>query len=622
MEIKTGQKHYFEYRDDSSANFWEIEVFGPVYTVRHGKIGTDGREQSTASDDGATALAKAQVLAVEMMAKGFREIAADSPASSVPSMLAPTINFSKTFRDYTSITALAYDYETPPRIGDVVEINKRFRGIAIEDGVVVHVSKTTGIPDIDEIIRRMGEWTVRKSEAEIKRFRSIVLDLRSDKDGKVSAISTVEFSKQVAPSYARRHTPRDGSCSIESGIQLQSGQVRATLHLKNGMPHLNGTALVAADESAIRSSRAVDEFNAVHMAETRVENVAWSDDIVGRDLLDALNESLDRMCAKEPRDFHPGSKRVVRDIVHPSLYCYVHGVSPVAKSLAKQYEKRRMTKVPYDFWGRYYETSQYQWLPAEFMVDDAGRARIDSIINNLDPNKYADVQEQVRRLFEQIFPLFETLCCSGALRNDFDGDKIRHRVGVGRDIPLRNRPLQIVTKIVEYRVNSEVEFDGVWHVEGMSHENILATGLCIIKRDENFDGACISFKRPFYEKEAEALMCGTPQNAYLPLEKAGGGHVRPLGTLETPAGRAMVFPNSHIHRLSNMNSADGQDAVRRIVVFWLVNPEQRIISTRDVEPQQGIMKRADAKKYRLALMNERKYHKGTFNDREVYLCEH
>lgn len=620
MVIKAGKKHYFEYRDDKSASFWEIEVFGPIYTVRYGPIGVGGKKRSmeskksTGFGDGVKALAQAQLRVDEQIEKGFREIDVES------SMSAYTINFSKTFRDYTPITSLAYDYETPPRIGDVVEIRNNFWGILIIDGVVVHVSETTGNPDIDKIIQRMGKGAATRNE--IKRFGSVVLDFRDDDEGRVSGIATVEFSIQVTSLFAIQHTPSDGSCSIENGIQMQSGQVSATLHLKNGMPYLSGTVLVATNKKSIISSKAVNDLNAAHMAETRVENVAWSDDILGRNLLDELNESLDRMCKTEPMDFHPGSNSVVRDIVHPSLYCYVHGVTPVTKKLANQYERCGMAKVSYDFWGRNYETSQFQWLPAEFMVDDGGHAHIDSYINNLDPKKYSDVYEQLRQLFEQIFPLFETLCGSGALRNDFDTDYIRHKVCVGQNIPLRNRPLQVVTKIVEYRVNSEVEFDGVWHVEGMSHENILATGLCIIKRDANFDGARISFKRPFYQKEAEALIYGTPQDANLHLEKAGGGHVRPLGTLETPAGRAMVFPNSHIHRLSNMNSADGQDAVRRIIVFWLVNPDTRIISTQDVKPQQKAMKPADANKYRLALMDERKYHKGTFNDREVFLCEH
>jgi hypothetical protein len=102
----------------------------------------------------------------------------------------------------------------------------------------------------------------------------------------------------------------------------------------------------------------------------------------------------------------------------------------------------------------------------------------------------------------------------------------------------------------------------------------------------------------------------------------GGGDVRPLGRLKSPANRVIVFPNSHIHRLSSMYSSDGNDAVRRIVVFWLVNPERPIVSTANVSPQQEAMTLDEAQRNRLALMAERKLHKETFEEREVFLCEH
>jgi hypothetical protein len=179
-----------------------------------------------------------------------------------------------------------------------------------------------------------------------------------------------------------------------------------------------------------------------------------------------------------------------------------------------------------------------------------------------------------------------------------------------------------VTKIVEYRVNQEENFDGVWHVEGMSHEEILATALCVIHRDENFSGADIEFRRFLFEDEGNTLIHSTPQNARRPTDTMGGGDVRPLGCLKTPANRVIVFPNSHIHRLSSMCSSDGADATRRIVVFWLVNPERPIVSTANVPPQQGVISLDDAKRHRLALMTERKFHKESYSDREVGLCEH
>jgi hypothetical protein len=158
-------------------------------------------------------------------------------------------------------------------------------------------------------------------------------------------------------------------------------------------------------------------------------------------------------------------------------------------------------------------------------------------------------------------------------------------------------------------VNKEENFDGVWHVEGMSHENILATGLLILKRDETFTGAKISFKRYLFKEEGNDLIDATPQNANRPTEEIDDGDVRPLGTMSTPYGRALVFPNSHIHKLSNMSSSDGKSSVRRILVFWLVNPDTPIISTANVSKQQDVMSFEDAKKFRLALMKERRLHK-------------
>ena len=80
-------------------------------------------------------------------------------------------------------------------------------------------------------------------------------------------------------------------------------------------------------------------------------------------------------------------------------------------------------------------------------------------------------------------------------------------------------------------------------------------------------------------------------------------------------------------------------AKRTIVVFFVVDPSRRIVSTREVPPQQrdalaetdheagrtgvgagGGMSRADALAHRLKLMEERKYYKQDWNVREIELC--
>jgi hypothetical protein len=97
----------------------------------------------------------------------------------------------------------------------------------------------------------------------------------------------------------------------------------------------------------------------------------------------------------------------------------------------------------------------------------------------------------------------------------------------------------------------------------------------------------------------------------------------PLGTVETPAGRVLVFPNSHIHRLNALRLRPGaEEGRRRVIVFWIVDPDVYIPSTREVPPQQGILPHEEALAVRLELMEERRLHKTSFNPRAVNLCEH
>jgi len=76
-----------------------------------------------------------------------------------------------------------------------------------------------------------------------------------------------------------------------------------------------------------------------------------------------------------------------------------------------------------------------------------------------------------------------------------------------------------------------------------------------------------------------------------------------------------------VHKVSDLRAV-GDNGKRRIVVFWLVDPDWRLVSTKEVPPQQGVMSRKDAKQHRLALMRHRRFHKQSRNVRVIELCEH
>lgn len=532
---------------------------------------------------------------------------------------ATDFHFNDEYTDYTKhLGALCPDiYDHAPQVGDTVEVGLKFLGVPVKTGVIV--KKLPVSKKIAPIYEKLNE--LESLDEDDMAFLKKAFNFSESDPNDCACGVLVKFSESVPPSFVKKHLGVLVDCS--TGKELISGQMKAKLYgtVENGF-FLKGQLKGFIDGHSVVSTRAIDAYKKTHATRTDVENVAWSDHAMPRTLIKALNSSLDEICKNEPADYHPGSGKVVRDIVHPSMFCFVKGMSQVnglpgdPHALTPEFELERTQDK--DFWGRDYEDSIYQWLPADFFVTEQGRVQIKSYVNNLDRKKYLGMYSLLEQLFEKTLPMFEAVCSS--LRNDFYGI---NGEGLGKkSISLRNQTLQVVTKIVEYRVNREENFDGVWHVEGMSHEEVLATALCVIKRDKNFSGAEIEFRRFLFADEGDALISSTPQNANRPTDTMGGGDVRPLGCLKTPTNRIVVFPNSHIHRLSSMYSSDGNDAVRRIVVFWLVNPERPIISTANVSPQQEVMTMDEALRNRLALMAERKLHKEGFEEREVFLCEH
>lgn len=127
-----------------------------------------------------------------------------------------------------------------------------------------------------------------------------------------------------------------------------------------------------------------------------------------------------------------------------------------------------------------------------------------------------------------------------------------------------------------------------------------------------------------------------------------------LGSVTTPQGRLLAFPNTLQHKVEPFELVDKtKPGHRRFLVLWLVDPHYRICSTRNVPPQQeswwdgtgikpdsgadtpstttlgsesayGLMSLEEAKRLRLELMAERTTKMERMEDMaETYnFCEH
>ncbi|KAH8087203.1 hypothetical protein BXZ70DRAFT_1073353 [Cristinia sonorae] len=163
----------------------------------------------------------------------------------------------------------------------------------------------------------------------------------------------------------------------------------------------------------------------------------------------------------------------------------------------------------------------------------------------------------------------------GALERDF------------RVANLRGRTVQCIVKLANIHLTPEKpEYPGGnWHVEGMINERIVATGIYYLDSD-NISESKLQFRttvaEPFYHEQDDSdcmkVLYGQDRDCELVQER---------GAITTSAGLALAFPNIYQHCVSPFRLVDPtRPGHRKILAFFLVEPNQRVPSTSDVAPQQ------------------------------------
>lgn len=217
---------------------------------------------------------------------------------------------------------------------------------------------------------------------------------------------------------------------------------------------------------------------------------------------------------------------------------------------------------------------------------------------------------------------------------------------------MKGRNLQVIVKLADIILTPDnPSYDGgVWHVEGMKNEEIVASGIYYYDI-HNTTRSRLHFRNsvnePNYEQNDDKGM----------FHIYGLVHGEPLsqrlGYIETIEERCIVFPNMLQHKVESFELENPEEnGHRRILVFFLVDPTMKITSTADIPQQQrnwifdeisistniasvlidiicdyaGLMDLAKAKEHRDALMKERKYiidlNTNDIFEREFSLCEH
>ncbi|WP_405401367.1 DUF4246 domain-containing protein [Streptomyces sp. NBC_01104] len=408
-----------------------------------------------------------------------------------------------------------------------------------------------------------------------------------------------------------------------------------------------------------------------------VDGVWQSDTLIDGTLESRLREAV-RVLEQVPeaeKDWHPGSGGQVLDLVHPSLFCLVNEVSGAPD---------RAWRNPTNRYSKYEFSEKFQWLPTDVDISDDGDAVFRSYVNNVHPETHRELASVLPDLFARMRPLLENVLTDlrhpRPLRIEADpfgwydsepehpdksafsddeayaeavrvweaaqDDWWENRRPVVPDAPafappalpdesarvdLRGRRLQVIVKLATIHLTPEKPgYDGgSWHVEGMMNELIVSTGIYYWD-SENITESRLGFRAALDDPDYEQNDDNGLRDVYGLEDEDALNQM--LGSVSTPAGRCLAFPNILQHRVDSFRLTDPtRPGHRKILAFFLIDPSERIVSTSDVPPQQpwsdtSTMTLEQAKSYREQLMQERKFfvdeHNEQLYEREFSLCEH
>ncbi|KAF9126122.1 hypothetical protein BGW39_006858 [Mortierella sp. 14UC] len=440
------------------------------------------------------------------------------------------------------------------------------------------------------------------------------------------------------------------------------------------------------------------------VVEVGIDGTRRADGLIPRALKRRLVECVKRLedVPQVEKDWHPGSNKQVLDLVHPSLFPFIAGRTLVTAEDAippldkiGQGEPMDVPPKPNQHRDMYY-SKKFQWLPTDFDVTSPeGRVKAKSYINNLHPEEHKEMYPVLEQILEKFLPMFEEVLGEmqafvGRKKRfpvdpydwhgpmpDFGGDYEARcayekvRIPLPIEIPeftplpevpkfdLRNRgsPLQVIVKLANIVLTPEnPRYEGgTWHVEGMANDNIAATGIYYYHSD-NITESRLNFRIQVYEPDYEQYDDSGVLHMYGLVND--GPLVQYLDGIITKQDRCLVFPNIYQHQVQPFQLEDPtRPGTRKILVFFLVNPEEPTLSTTHVPPQQKAwasrtnafeqrvldklptelvneiysmvdwpMKLEEAQAFRQELMDERKYLIKDITldvfERPFYLCEH
>ncbi|XP_037043325.1 uncharacterized protein LOC119079487 [Bradysia coprophila] len=348
----------------------------------------------------------------------------------------------------------------------------------------------------------------------------------------------------------------------------------------------------------------------------------WQSDALIDDAL--RNEFMGRVSILEnipdsKKDWCPGSNNQVLDLINPSLFCFVAGRSRVTLEPMPPFCDEKLLQfadddkfMSLDDGSKFAlkptaslptSSAKFQWLPAEFHVDESGEVKITSYINNLHPECHPTLYRCIEKIFEKFVPMFNKVLTDlrnprkNRIKTDFyenfdfgverEGQDATQPIKIHsfesppppkKIVKLNGRDLQVIVKLANIHLTPDrPEYPGgSWHVEGMANERIVASGVYYYSSN-NITESRLNFRHAVQDNYYDRNDHG----------RVFQGQYQVIGSIITKEGRCIAFPNTLQHQVTPFKLEDPtRDGHRKFLVFYLVDPSVKILSTSQVPPQQ------------------------------------
>ncbi|KAJ5692834.1 hypothetical protein N7462_002257 [Penicillium macrosclerotiorum] len=174
--------------------------------------------------------------------------------------------------------------------------------------------------------------------------------------------------------------------------------------------------------------------------------VVKSDTAISKDLQNELKQAVIPLedIPEAKKDYHPGSDEKVVNLVHPSLFPVIYGISRVLPNriigledslssigqgeLLPVPSKKEVSSGDTTIRRYYYQkviphySPKFQWLPCDVELTEGGGTQIVSYINNVHPFKNRALYKAIEGIIAQTIPLWN----QSLAENTFSGERIQY----------------------------------------------------------------------------------------------------------------------------------------------------------------------------------------------------